>query len=258
MIKVLEKALDIIEMLAESPAAPKPLKEIASRLNMHPATCANILKTLALRRFVEQPAPRCGYALGPALFYAAGNPAAYGGALLEQAMPAMRRLAENTDESVVLVVLRNANRTMLGMLEGTRPVRVNARATDSAQIYETATGRLLMAFSPLETELALKRFGPPPQAVWPEAASSPQRLAAALAAIRRQGRAEVRRHDTVSLAFPIMGPAGKVEAALGLFLPEYRFKGRHRASVLNELRRAAAAITKRRKENGFATSGAKK
>lgn len=244
MIKAVAKALNILEALAEEPAQPKTLKEISSRFGMHPATCANIIKTMLVRRFIEQQAPRRGYTLGPAAFFLSGNAGAYRSGLVDAARPEMLKLAESANESVLLITLRNGRRTVLCLVEGSRAVQVKPLSMDSGQIYETATGRLLMAFLPQEAARVIKEFGMPGPA-WPEA-SSHERMEAELAAIRKKSWAQLRRNDLVALAFPIFGPDRQVEAALGLFLPEYRFKGKHRSLVLRGLRSAAETIGKRR------------
>ena len=63
-IKVIEKALNILELLASEESREFPLGEIADTLNMDHGTCSNIIKTLASRGYINQKGPRCGYKFG--------------------------------------------------------------------------------------------------------------------------------------------------------------------------------------------------
>ena len=69
MIQVLNRALDILEYIAQTDGMPQQLKDIAAHLGLHEATCANILKTLAARDYVEQAKRGAGYTLGPMAYY---------------------------------------------------------------------------------------------------------------------------------------------------------------------------------------------
>ena len=53
-IKVIEKALNILELLASEESREFPLGAIADTLNMDHGTCSNIIKTLASRGYINQ------------------------------------------------------------------------------------------------------------------------------------------------------------------------------------------------------------
>ena len=53
MIKVIDKALNILELLANEQNKKFQLGEIADTLKMDHGTCANIIKTLAARGYVD-------------------------------------------------------------------------------------------------------------------------------------------------------------------------------------------------------------
>ena len=68
-------------------------------------------------------------------------------------------------------------------------------------------------------------------------------LVAALAEIRgASGPLVVVRNEVVAVACPIWED-GCLVAALGLYLPKFRFKGDHRKAVLGGLQRAAEDIS---------------
>jgi len=243
MIKVLHKSFDILEGLAETPEQPQRLRQIAGRLGLHPATCANILKTLVDREYVEQVAPRQGYLLGSAVFGLCRR-APYRRDLVQAAERGMADLARAVNETVILVTLRQGRRFILSQVDGQQAVQVSPQTFSQGNVYDTATGRLLMAYAAPAALARIVRDLGPCGAAWPQAAA-PEALAGALAAIRARGWAS---HATDSgltgLAAPVRGRAGTVVAALGLFLPTFRFKGPHRRAVSAGLRRAAAAISR--------------
>ena len=243
MIQVLQRAFDIVEMLAEAPEQPRPLREIAGRLRLHPATCANILRTLAERGYVDQPVPRQGYLLGPALHHAVRH-GPYRKDLTAVAEPLMAALAKAVDETVLLVTLRQGRRFVLCQIDGRQAVQVGRNFLFQTTTYETATGRLLLAsLDPDALEDVVRRAGLPGRP-WPEAATRPQ-LQRALAAIRGAGWVCLSRPEgVVGLAFPVRNAAGAVAAALGLFLPAGRWRGRHRQEIVKGLRETAEGITR--------------
>ena len=243
MIKVLHKVFDIFEFLAETPEQPRALTDIAIRLGQHPATCANILKTMVSRHYVEQIAPKKGYLLGPALFQISRQ-APYRKDLIAAAEPLMAELAKTVNETVLLVTLRLGRRFILSQIDGQRQIQVGPQALIENTLYETATGRLLLAYLPERDAEKLVTAQGLPGSKWPEAAT----LAAfkkALANIRKTGWVcHAPNEEVVGLAFPIRNRRDEVTAALGLFLPRFRFKGAHEKKVLAGLRQTAAAISR--------------
>ena len=241
MIKVLRKGFAILEYLAERSDTPVPLREIAGQFDMHPATCANIIRTMMDCHYVEQVAPKKGYLLGPALFRMVRQ-APYRKDLVAVAEPLVAKLARSVDETVMLVILRLGRRCVLAQTDGKRAIQVGAQALLEDNVYETATGRLLLAH---ETEQGLEtivRERGLPGTLWPEVKSE-SALKRELAGIRRKGWVvRARGAEVTALAFPVRNDESRVVAALGLFLPTFRFKGAHRNTVLSGMRRTASAI----------------
>lgn len=51
-----------------------------------------------------------------------------------------------------------------------------------------------------------------------------------------------RREDVIGIAFPVR-QEGKVIAALGLFLPLFRFKGKHREEILKKMKETSERMS---------------
>lgn len=241
MIKVIGKVFDVLEILSADPARPHGLGEIAGRLKFHPATCANIMKALVARNYVEQIAPKKGYLMGPAAYRLVSR-GAYRQDLVAAARPHLAALAQAVNETVLLAVLRNGQRFILCQIDGTQAVQISNELLFQDRTYATATGRLLLAgLDQPELESVIARQGLP-GADW-SGVRSARDLKHSLSAIAKQGWAcAPLSGDAVGVAFPVRQPDGKAVAAAGIFLPSYRFKGDHKQKVIGGLKEAARAI----------------
>jgi len=246
MIRVLHKAFNILEFLAAEPDRPRGLGEIAGDLGLNPATCANILKTMIRRGYAEQVAPKKGYLLGPmACRLARSRP--YRRDLLKVAEPLMAELAKDVRETVLLVTLNQSRRFILCQASGDQDLQVRSDVVSSDDVYETATGRLLLAHLPPEQLRTFVTMRGLPKGVWPEARSR-SGLKRALEGIRKEGKVvDISKPQVAAAAFPIRDGEAVV-AALGLYLPRFRFKGSHRKRVLAGLGDTAGTISRQLSE----------
>jgi DNA-binding IclR family transcriptional regulator len=244
----LAKALAVLESVAEDPGAEKGLGEIAANAGLNKATCAHILKTLVETGYAEQDAPRCGYRLGPMAYrLARGGP--YRRDLALKADPFLAELARETGETAVLAALRGGTRLVLGVAEGNQGIQVRSDILHHDDVYRTATGRVLLAHLSDEELASFVATKGLPGAAWPGARTKAG-LRKVLARVRRSGEALNRREPgVVQVARPVR-EAGEVAAAIGLALPEMRFRGAHRRKVTAALEAAAGRI-------GAALSGGK-
>ena len=112
MIRVIDKALNILELLASDITQEYPLGMIADALEMDKGTCSNIVKTLQQRGYVSQSAPRKGYKLGY-MIYRLGDSFVNNEDLARLSIGTMERLAARFNESVLLSVLRQDKRITL-------------------------------------------------------------------------------------------------------------------------------------------------
>jgi IclR family KDG regulon transcriptional repressor len=240
MIQVLHRALDVLALLGRAPDQPVGLGEIARATGLNAATCARILRTLANEGYVEQEGRRQGYRLGP-MAYALTARGPYRKDLVTCAEPAVRRLAETTGETALVAIIHRHIRYTLCHIGGAQDVQVRMDAVLSSDVYPTATGRLLLAhLPPAELEAFVSARGLPGAADWPEAQTRPG-LLSALAKLRTSDTVLANtQREVIGLARPIRAGV-RVVAALGLYLPASRFSGSHKATILREMKTAAAA-----------------
>src|SRR5690606_2535055 len=139
------------------------LGEIANNLDLNNGTCANIIKTMVNRGYIEK---KKGYILGRQSYYLTNN-FSNESELVKYAVEPMRNLSEILNESSVLSILKNNSRRTLHKETVIRQLQANPK--DEINAYQTATGKLLLAYlDPTERNAYIKTYGLPGDC-WKEA-----------------------------------------------------------------------------------------
>ncbi|MBC8154376.1 MAG: IclR family transcriptional regulator [Bacteroidetes bacterium] len=242
MVLVVVKALDILEWIARDSGRAFSLTEIAEGLQMNQATCVNILQTLVSKNYLEHLGRKKGYRLGP-MAYNLTNNLSYSQNLILAAKDAMEKLTTHLNETSILGILRNQKRFIVQVVHSDQDLQVRSRT--ERNIYETASGRLLLAFmTPRERDSFLQATGLPTADSWP-GVTTPDALETALSQIRTDELAIT--HSTthiIGLAVPVR-KNGQVIAGLSVFLPEIRCPEPRKEAIVLALRRAAEEIDQR-------------
>ncbi|MCF2446747.1 IclR family transcriptional regulator [Dyadobacter sp. CY345] len=243
MVQVVIKALDILELVAQRNGQAISLTEISEELQLNQATAANIIKTLAEKNYLEHIGKKKGYRLGPGAFQLT-NEVAYGQNLVNAAKEEMENLTARLNESCILGTLRHYKRYILHVVNSNQDIQVRIRSERS--VYETASGRLLLAYlSEKERERFLQQNGLPDMITWEEG-STPEGLLSALDSIRQEGLATTFFKHTHLLGFAVPIYENKVVVAgLSIFLPEYRFSASRKREIVQALREAGEVITRK-------------
>jgi DNA-binding IclR family transcriptional regulator len=241
MIQVIHRALDMLELLGSQPDRVFPLREIAHLLDLHRATCSNILKTLADRGYIERLSGRGGYRLG-SLASAWQGLAEHDRELSRVARPVLGALSQTLNETSLIGVIRGTQRVTLECAAGDRDLQVRSRQVRSA--YATASGRLLLAFLPAAQQAVfIERAGLPDPKTWHDARSADD-LQRALATIRRQKLAQSQSPEhVVGLAVPVWRDQDVV-ASISVYLPEVRCTPRRRKQIIAALKDAGDQISR--------------
>lgn len=242
MVLVVVKALDILEFIAREPDRAYSLTEIAEGLNMHQATCVNIMQTLVEKSYLEHLGRKKGYRLGP-MAYNLTNNLSYSQHLVTAAKEVMEELTARFNETSILGVIRNQKRFIVHLVNSDQDLQVRSRSERS--LYETATGRLLLAYlTPKERDSLILAIGLPPALVWP-GADTLAGLAAELTNIREEELCVTRSPTHIlGLAVPILKQK-QVVASLSMFLPEIRCSSTRQTDIVHALRQAATTINDR-------------
>lgn len=244
MIKSVAKALDILELLAANESRETGLAEIANKLDMDKGTCANLIKTLRMRGYVEQPEPRADYRIGYKLYHLTGR-SIENDYLTKMARHDIEILGSSLNETAILSVIRNDHRIVL---YGTVPDRgIVVRTNLDKSVYAACTGRAIIAnYNPEHLHKFITRVGMPLPADWPEVYKSQNpegELKNLLVAIKRLGYAiDHDANGVVGFAAPLFMD-GHVVGAAGLYLPAIRLT--NEKAILEKVLQCADEINRK-------------
>ncbi len=239
MIQVINRAFDIMELIAQDRSRLYTLSEIAGQLKLNNGTCANIIKTLVTRGYLEQEGRKTGYRLGSMSYLLTGN-YSHKQELLEAATGPMNQLSDLLNESSILSVLKDDARLVLYEVKSTHELQVINKKEKEA--YRTSTGRMILAcMDEKEQSEFVRKFGLPAPDAWP-GIEDEEDLKTELNKIRKKQLAiQVSKAQIVGLAIPVF-KNNKVIASLGIYLPETRYTSAMQAEALEELRKAGEMI----------------
>jgi len=243
MIKVLHKALNILEYLSRNPDG-KNLSDIAAHIGEKTTTVSNIVQVLAKRNYLERQSGR--WKLGVNAYMLTGSAAEYDSALCGLAEPILRELAAETEATVVLSVWRGSERYVLLRIADKSAVTVNRTYPEAREIYRTATGMMLLAEQDdevIDSHIAANGLpdmdNPSPTAV--------NTFRAVLALCREKGYYIREKENVFEAAAPICDPGGQARTAVGIFLP--LFRAEKKEELIASLLRATGNLEKKLQEN---------
>lgn len=215
MIQSVSHALDVLEELCKA-GGETGVTDLSKRLRLHKNNVFRLLATLELRGYVEQNASTENYRLGVKSLQL-GQAYLMQSNLVARAYPILKALADETGETVSLVILQNGQVQFPLSVESKRPVKVGPRIGVSFSAKANAAGRLLTAQLP--------------DAVLAEmlAANTPQDVAIRnqLNDLRTQGSIIDKgaiEADVISVAKIIRGSSSEIAGAIEVLVPQYRAK----------------------------------
>jgi DNA-binding IclR family transcriptional regulator len=241
MIQVIHRAFDILEFIAKEPEKPKTLSEIAGSLQLNAGTCANIIKTMIERRYIDK-IEKKGYVLG-ANAYNIGGGDSYKRKLLEVAREEMELLTHVLDENSELTVLQNNLRIVLLRVSSNHDLQV--RAASERIAYDTASGRIMIAFLP-ETALEkyVEKYGLPTVEEWREATTE-KNLKREIGKIKADGYAiRTTKEQIFGIAVPIF-VNDKTVAGLGVYMPEFRYEKYDKKKIIERIIQSGKKINEK-------------
>jgi DNA-binding IclR family transcriptional regulator len=234
MIQVINRALDILEFCAKHPENIYSLTDIADHFALNHATCANILKTLVIRRYIEQVGHKKGYRLGSMAYYLTGN-ASFRSNLVDIAKPVMKDLCEMLNESVIIATYNKRDNTRITLHTEFSSHELQVRAVKGKNAYETATGRMIIAYMTKDEQTnIIRNAGLPTSLLWKEATTL-EDFEQELEKIREKGIAFHKTSDhIVGIAVPVFYKE-RIVASLGMYVPDYRFVGELKTLIIDQL-----------------------
>jgi len=241
MIKVMAKAFGIVETLAREPEREFCVTELADATGVNKATATRILKDLLEAGYVSQASMRKGYSLGPMAYYLASR-GSYRKDLVDAASSVVSQCARDLGGAALLAVLRAGRRFVLCHENGNPEFVVPIENTFYDDLYITATGKMLLAYSSKGEILKYVARKGLPGDVW-DGIDSEAKLLKRLSAIRSDALLSYSRTSLgLNLfSFPVFFK-GSLEAVLGFCLPLGLSGKEARAKCLSLGRDAASRI----------------
>lgn len=241
MIQVIDRSIDILELLGTVPNKKFTLAEISQDTGIQKSTCANILKTLVSRNYVESSGKMKGYQLGYKAYRLVNSPEYYD-ALAEIAREDIQQAFDAIGETVVLAVIVNDKRLVIEQKECS--AGITAKINHATNLYRAATSRVIIANYPLKKRLSIiERAGMPDWADWPEVHTEEQ-LMASLDLIKDNRFALIKSstENIIGLAVPIF-KNDVIIASIGVCLPVFRYDFDKHGLIIRSLRKAADSIS---------------
>lgn len=242
-VQSLTRAIALLEAVARSHDG-LTLTELAQTVGLPPSTAHRLLTTLQQARFVRFDPLSALWQVGVQAFVV-GNAFARTRDVLMMARPYMRRLMEDSGETVNLYVMDEGEAICMGQVESRQMMRAIARPGGRVKMHCSGVGKAMLAWLP-EREVArvLERHGLP--RVTAKTLATPKALKADLEQVRRRGYAIDDEEHAIGLrcvAAPILDEHGMPLAAISASGPTARIPD-HQLGLLGALvAEAARAVT---------------
>ena len=241
MIQVIHRALDILELIARDRSRMYSLSEISSQLKLNNGTCANIIKTLVTRGYIEHEGRKTGYRLGSMSYLLTGN-YSHKKELLSAAVEPINQLSTQLNESCILSIIQDDKRIVLYEIKSSHELQVINRK--EKETYRTSTGRMILAcMEEKEQQEFIQKFGLPSDEAW-GGIEDEDDLITELNKIRKKQLAlQISKAQIVGLAVPIFKD-DKVIASLGIYLPQSRYTTSMQEKILEGLKKTGELINR--------------
>lgn len=232
-------ALDyILERYREGEGAS--LRDVAVHLGLQKTTTRNMLKTMEECGYLSRGSGR-SYLLGPKCTDIERT-CKYGQKLIDIAGKYLIPAAENIEESLVMTTIIAGRRKVLIRAGGGNVISVDPSIAENNNTYNMVTNRIMLAYAkPSELEVFIKENGMP-SGEW-NGVETYEELVIELLKMRKKGYGEDRNENLSSMAFPIFNENGSIVAALGSYVPLYRYDQTKAAAVKKSLKETAGKIT---------------
>lgn len=240
-VQSLERALDILEMLARS-EGELGVTEIGPQVGLANGTVHRLLSTLTLRGYARQNPQTRKYTLGPkALLLSSATRERLG----PLARPFLKELMEVSQESANLAALDRNSVVYIEQVPAPRMVRMFTEPGNRVPPHASGTGKVLLAYqSPNAVDAILGRSGL--ARFTDRTITDNKRLREELDHIREQGYAtdygEI--EDGVRcVAAPVSAAEGRVVAAISVSGPASRLDEERLAEIIPHIKRIAANLS---------------
>ncbi|MDR3120363.1 MAG: IclR family transcriptional regulator [Clostridiales bacterium] len=239
------KALRIIEYLASRDNEPQRLQDVANSLAMSNSTVFRFLQALAQSGYVSQQADTSRYFLTTKICSVANHVSA-NLHIYDLALPIMKRLAAEFDESVCLAVEQDMSVVYVGVVRGPQQIlHATQYIGNHAPMHCTGVGKLLLLnYSAEELDGFVKRKGLPK--LTQNTLTTKKALQKELRAVQKNGYALDNEECEIGarcIAVAARDYTGKIVAAVSVTGPTMRMTNDRLMGRLEVLNRAGRELS---------------
>lgn len=213
VIKVLEKALTILEFVASRQGHPVLPADIVEALELNQTTCIRLLKDLVENGYLSQISRNKGYVMGPTAVWLGKN-SLFRSQLFAVADPILRDASARDGISMLVAVQHGRYRVLICGHNSAKGVQLNMTLPRFPDLFDSATGILLLAYlSPEEVTRQLQYPVKLDHYPWHEGISRDE-IDLVLFSIRKNGMFRHHAFGVEACSVPIFH-GNKLQAALG-------------------------------------------
>lgn len=241
--KTLVKALRILDAVATNPEGLS-LSDLSRLCRLPKPTAHRVLGVLVEAAMLRLD-PDGGYRLGPECLVL-GTAFLDGLDLRDRAREVMRDLSSRTGETCHLGILDGFRIVYIEKIESSQAIRMASRIGRTNPVHSTAIGKAIAAFLPEDRIEAIVAAGLEQRTA--RTITDADRFRSELATIRRRGYAidDVENEDGIRcVAAPVFDHERSVVAGISISGPEYRLSLGHVVQMADDVRAAAAELSRR-------------
>jgi IclR family KDG regulon transcriptional repressor len=243
-VRAVERALQIMDCFDDE-HPEMGISEIAQVVGLHKATAYRIVTTLVNYDYLEWMPDSQKYKLGLELSNL-GYKVIRRMDLRREALPHMRKLVQEWDETCDLSIFNQGRAFYIEVLRGNHALTIAAAVGQRLPIHCTASGKLFLAYLPPEEMNAI--LNQPLTAYTENTITSPEMLRDHLEVVRERGYAvDVEEYELgiCAIAAPIFDRRGTVIAAIGGPSPTSRMTPERITEIAEAYKEAGQAISRR-------------
>jgi DNA-binding IclR family transcriptional regulator len=230
---------------AFSDAQPEwTLNDLARATGLNKTTAFRLLSALEAEHLVMRNPLSGAYRLGVELI-AMGGVAMRSNPLRTVSRPTLVTLAEQSGEAATLEVLMDNHVLVLDEVAGGNPMGMTQDVGSRLPVHATATGKVLLAFSP--EEQSAKLLAAPLQPLTERTVTEPEQLRRELARIRQEGVAITQGElepGFVAVAAPVLDRERQAVAAISVGGPSLRLTAERLPQMAAMVQMAARQISR--------------
>ena len=243
MGNVIDKTFAILERIVISSPIPVLPTQLAEKLNLNRATCSRLLKQLMDMGYILKVSRQQGYIAGPKIL-TMKNIANFQQDFLNQASQVIDRCANELQTSVLTAQLYHGKRYVLYHKNCNRELDIRITQPCFDDIFETATGLLLIANCSKEERLECFRREKKTGGAFLSGFGNDKTLNGKLDKIKETGFLVCEKEFQWIYAYPVLRD-GVFFAALGASITKEQYTAAYHKKICKTLKAAAEEISRK-------------